>query len=515
MATPGSPSPGWYPDPRDPSIVRWWDGNAWGPQTHPAAPVAPAQQTVESHKPRGLFGGRRELEAEVARLNEELNRLGVPEREALRAEVAQLRAEVPNLRAERDALQNQVVPLRGERESLRAVQASLEALRREAADLAARREALEQEVSRLADVDRQAAVAKAELQHLQTQVVETRDTAILQEVGIYEYHHPLDDSPSYKAKLSGIAQQIKDSAKAGNAVMGSTTWTVNGSQREGARMVREFSKLMLRAYNNEADNAVRTMKPYQLESSVARLVKAREAISKLGATMGIRVTDHYHALRVTELELTADYLAKVAEEKEREREQRERRREEEIAKREYEREQQRLEKEKAHYENTIASLVAEGKAEDAERAAAKVTEIQDAIDGVTRRAANIKAGHVYIISNLGAFGPDVVKIGMTRRLDPMDRVRELGDASVPFRYDVHALIPSDDAVGLETHLHHRLDSCRMNLVNMRREFFRAHPSQVKAILDELGEAVLHWKDEPEALEWRQSENTRLGESYQR
>ena len=84
--------------------------------------------------------------------------------------------------------------------------------------------------------------------------------------------------------------------------------------------------------------------------------------------------------------------------------------------------------------------------------------VDEAIDGVEQRAANVRAGYVYVISNVGAFGPDVVKIGMTRRLEPMDRVRELGDASVPFRFDIHALFFSDDAVALETTLHQRLST---------------------------------------------------------
>jgi hypothetical protein len=102
----------------------------------------------------------------------------------------------------------------------------------------------------------------------------------------------------------------------------------------------------------------------------------------------------------------------------------------------------------------------------------------------------------------------MVKIGMTRRLDPMDRVRELGDASVPFRYDVHALIFSDDAVGLETSLHHALAEHRVNFVNMRREFFRVHPNTVREMLDGFGATMVEYVEEPEALEWRQSENAR-------
>src|SRR6185437_12419034 len=108
-----------------------------------------------------------------------------------------------------------------------------------------------------------------------------------------------------------LSDQIKAAVKSGTAVTGAQNWTVNGSTREGAKMVREFSKLMLRAYNNEADNAVRSMKPYALQSSAARLDKSRETITKIGGTMNIRVTDSYHRLRVEELELTADYLAKT------------------------------------------------------------------------------------------------------------------------------------------------------------------------------------------------------------
>jgi hypothetical protein len=264
----------------------------------------------------------------------------------------------------------------------------------------------------------------------------------------------------------------------------------------------------LRAYNNEADTAVHSMKPYTLESSVERLQKARETITRLGGTMNITITDSYHRLRVEELEMTADYLAKVAEEKERTREERARLREEEIARREYEREQERLRKELAHYQTAITALRERGDDHGAGQAEAKLSEIQDALDGINRRAANIRAGHVYVISNVGAFGDDIVKIGMTRRLNPMDRIRELGDASVPFHYDVHAMVFSQDAVGLETHLHHQLADRRLNLVNMRREFFRARPAEVRDVLARQDASIVTWVDEPEALEWRQSQQAR-------
>lgn len=312
----------------------------------------------------------------MARLKAELASYGVPERDALQQQIAQLRVELPGLQAEQAALNATVGPLRAEVATLGAEKQQLEALRAEVTSLRSQRDALVAETTQLRELQNNSAGLRAELTELQSQVVETRETAILQEVGVYEYRHPLTDAPAYKAQLALLSDQIKAAVKSGTAVTGAQNWTVNGSAKEGARMVREFSKLMLRAYNNEADNAVRSMKPYALATSVARLTKAKETISKLGKTMSITVSEAYHRLRVTELELTADYLAKVAEEKERERAERARLREEEIAQREFERERERLRKEHAHYVEAAAQLRAKGDNEAADQAEAKLAEIQ-------------------------------------------------------------------------------------------------------------------------------------------
>jgi hypothetical protein len=155
----------------------------------------------------------------------------------------------------------------------------------------------------------------------------------------------------------------------------------------------------------------------------------------------------------TRFSLTADYLAKVEEEKEQTRAQRERLREEEAARRDFERERTRLTKERSHYAGAVTRLQQSGGSPQAlADIEAKLNEIDGEMDKVLSREAKIRAGYVYVISNIGAFGARMVKIGLTRRLEPMDRVRELGDASVPFRFDVHACIFSDDAVTLETRL---------------------------------------------------------------
>ncbi|HVF76074.1 MAG TPA: DUF4041 domain-containing protein [Acidimicrobiales bacterium] len=402
----------------------------------------------------GLFGGKRALEAEVRELRSFIDGFGFPELEALRNQV--------------DAL-------------------------------AARRKELDDEVG-LLGAEREAADAA---------LVKVREVLILQEVGVYDYHHRLEDSVAYKEPLADVQSRIKAMAmKDGGAVTATNDWTVNGSQAEGRKMVRELSKLMLRAYNAEADRLVQTMRPYKLDAAVDRLTKARETISRLGRTMNINVSSRYHRLRIDEMRLTADYLAKVEEEKEAEREEKARLREEAKARKEFEAEKARLLKEQAHYLNAVAQMRANGDDVAAGAAEVKLAEINDAIHGVEAREANIRAGYVYVISNVGAFGERMVKIGMTRRLEPMDRVRELGDASVPFRYDVHAIVFSDDAVGLEARLHDALAARRVNRVNLRREFFYATPGEVEALLTSFDGSLLSFVEHPEAEEWHQSENVR-------
>lgn len=443
-----------------------------GPE-HPQATTDAPTPDVENKIP--LFGARkraRELSLEVDRLRAEQLRLGLlsvveleHRREELQREIDQIRARAAAERAEATA-----------------------ALARETAAAAAQRD----------DV-------AAELASLQASVVVTEETALLQEAGVYEYRHPLSDSVAYQSELKRLRDDIKlMTKKDGGAVQATTAWTVNGSAAQGRAMVRDFSKLLLRAYNAEADNLVRGLKPYKLASAKERLTKVTATIAKLGKTMDIRISSDYHRLRIRELELTADYLEKLAEEKEREREERERLREERKAQQEMERERARLEKERQHVANALEALTSKGDDEAAARLREQLADVERAIEDVDYRAANIRAGYVYVISNLGSFGDGIVKVGMTRRLEPYDRVRELGDASVPFRYDVHAMFFAQDAVGIETAMHHRLADRRVNRVNLRREFFYATPAEVRSHLAELAGELLQFEETPEALEYRQS-----------
>ncbi len=326
---------------------------------------------------------------------------------------------------------------------------------------------------------------------------------MLQDVGIYRYHHPLENAAAYKERLAQLEGRIDEVVKTGRAVLGADRFTFDGSLAKGRKMVADLSKLMLRAYNAEADNCVRSLRSGNISTATKRLASAVAAIEKLGAIMEMRVNPEYHALRVAELELTADYQMKRQEEREQAREERELLREQRRAEAELAAEKERLDKERAHYVSALEALRAKGDDVAAAELAGRLAAIDKAIAANDYRIANIRAGYVYVISNIGAFGPNIVKIGMTRRLEPMDRVRELGDASVPFRYDVHAMFFSD-AVALENELHKTFADRRVNYVNERREFFFATPAEVRAALLEKDGGLLEFHESPEAPEYFQS-----------
>jgi len=337
--------------------------------------------------------------------------------------------------------------------------------------------------------------------------VDLDDEHVLQEVGIYRYHHPLENAAEYKTQLNDLGEQIKDMVKQGQAVVASDMFTFNNSLAKGRKMTGEFSKLMLRAYNAEADNCVRALRAGNVVTAKKRLDASVTAIAKLGAMMEMRVHPEYHQLRYRELELTADHLMKVQVEKEEARGERERLREERKAELELAAERERLAKERDHYVNALDAVRASGDETAVAELNARLEDIQQAIEQNDFRAANIRAGYVYVISNKGALGPNMVKIGLTRRLEPMDRVRELGDASVPFPFDVHAMFFSEDAVTVEAKLHQAFAANRVNHVNLRREFFFATLAEVRTVLTEQVGNLLEFNETPEATQYLQSKGS--------
>lgn len=355
-------------------------------------------------------------------------------------------------------------------------------------------------------------VLRAEVRRLRSQVrstssfaggiVDLDDERVLQEAGVYRYHHPLENSEAYKSQLKGLSGEIASMIRSQDAILLAETFSFENSLSRGQKLMADLSGLMIRAYNAEAENCIRTLRAGNVVTAKRRLEKARESIAKLGTRMSMRISDEFHSLRVREIELTEDWLMKKEEEKEAAREERARLREERLVERELAEQRQKLEKERSHIAAALEALKARG--ENDEKLAAKMCEIDEAIQQNDYRKANVRAGYVYVISNRGAFGDGVVKIGLTRRLEPMDRVVELGNASVPFRFDVHCLFFSEDAVGIERELHVHFEDLRVNRANLRREFFFVTPAAVREVLLQKVGAVIEFAEDAEASEYFQS-----------
>ena len=346
------------------------------------------------------------------------------------------------------------------------------------------------------------------------ELVEVSDAVQLQDFGLYTPHYNLMRADDYKAKMMEIRALQKDMVRNGSAVTGSQTWTVNGNASKGKKMVADMQKLLLRAFNAECDDVIEHVKYNNVETAEKRITSSQEAITKLGTIMGVSIVPSYYRLKLEELYLAFEYAQKKQEEKEEQREARAQMREEAKLTREIEEARKKLEKEQQHYNNALAKVNAQlDAASEEDRAAieekksiieSQLQKIDKEFADVDYRQANQRAGYVYIISNIGAFGENVYKIGMTRRLDPQDRVDELGDASVPFNFDVHAMIFSDDAPKLEAALHNAFADRKLNFVNQRREFFNVTLEEIKKVVKENFDKSVEFVELAPAQQYRES-----------
>lgn len=381
----------------------------------------------------------------------------------------------------------------------------------------------------LQELSAQKQQAQADLDLIEEALKLKSDDAHLLEVGYYEPVYGFEDLPRYEAELTKIKEKqkelLKTDGEAGDrqaAAFATESLTYNGSEAQGRQLLKKVLRLMLRAFNGECDSFIARVNYRNVDAMKKRIRSSFDQINKLAETWHCRISDAYLNNRTKELELVFEYEEQKQREKEEQAEIRAQMREEEKAAKEAEREQQRVEKEEAQYQQLLEKAqqeAASASEKDKARLASKIEELQRRLAESEEKKRAIsqaritKIGYVYIISNVGSFGDNVYKIGMTRRLEPMDRVKELGDASVPFPFDVHALIRTTDAPALETALHKHFDRRRMNLENLRKEFFRVSIDEIRAELEslrvELGiESELRLTLLAEAKEYRMSEAKR-------
>lgn len=353
---------------------------------------------------------------------------------------------------------------------------------------------------------------KQVVQIKQKELVQLDDEIMVQEFGLYKPQFEFASSLDYKEELASVRAVQRDLIKNKGAVSGATNWTVNGSASQGKKMVSDTQKLLLRAFNSECDELVSKVKYTNFDTSLDRIYKSAEAISKLGSIMSIAITKQYLDSKVKELRLAFEYQTKKQQEKEEQKAAREEQREQAKVQKELEDQKKKIEKEQTHYQTAYdhikQQLLANPNEPELLNKKSKLEEqlldIDKALTNIDYRQANMRAGYVYIISNIGSFGENVYKIGMTRRLDPQERVDELGDASVPFHFDVHAMIFSDDAPALEAALHRAFEDRKLNMVNQRREFFNVTLDEIKEVVKKNFDKTVEFIDVPDAEQYRVS-----------
>ena len=351
------------------------------------------------------------------------------------------------------------------------------------------------------------------IQQKKSEIIWMDDEILVQEFGLYKPQYEFSSSLDYKEKLAEIRSQQRAMVKNKTAVSGNTNWQVNGSTTKGRKMVSDTQKLLLRAFNSECDEVVSKVKYTNFDLSLNKIYKSAEAISRLGSIMDIAINNQYLNAKIQELRLAFEYQQKKQEEKENQRAARAELREAARLQKEIEAQRKKIEKEQTHYQTAYEKLLHQleqnpdnndllQKKEELEN---QLKDIDKAIKDIDYREANQRAGYVYIISNIGAFGENIYKIGMTRRLDPQDRIDELGDASVPFNFDVHAMIFSDDAPALESALHKAFENRKLNMVNTRREFFNVTLDEIKEVVKKNFDKTVEFVDIPDAEQYRISQ----------
>ncbi|MCW8834171.1 MAG: DUF4041 domain-containing protein, partial [Colwellia sp.] len=269
------------------------------------------------------------------------------------------------------------------------------------------------------------------------------------------------------------------------------------------------------AFNGKVDSALAKVKHDNFGKIKQEIIDAFALVNHNGAPFrSARINQSFLDARQEELkwavsthELRQIELAEQREIKQQIREEEKARKEMEKAIKEAEKEermiQKALEKARAELANANAEQRKEFEAQLADLEG-KLEEAEERGQRAISMAQQTRRGHVYVISNIGSFGENVFKIGMTRRLEPLDRVKELGDASVPFSFDVHAMLYSEDAPSLEKELHKRFNRESVNKVNPRKEFFRTSLAEIKQMVDQQGVTEVHWTMKAEATEYRES-----------
>jgi septal ring factor EnvC (AmiA/AmiB activator) len=365
------------------------------------------------------------------------------------------------------------------------------------------------------DFDQQLSELAKQIELKKNEIIVLDDEVLFQSFGFYKPHYDLQNSEIYKAELAQCRSRQERLVKLDMAAAFPKGVLLGNSLTEGEKMIKDNVKLILRSFNNECDASIVNVKFSNVASIEKRIRKAFDMLNNLGKRLNIAIVPEYLALKIQELYLCYEYQVKKQEEKEEQKLIREQMREDARVLKEIEAMKLKIEKEEKHFNKALENINAkleqvqtESEKGLLEKERQNIIQNMSAIEkdklDVQNREQNTRAGYVYIISNLGAFGENIYKIGVTRRLDPEERVDELGDSSVPFGFDIHALIFSDDAPTLENALHKAFEHKRLNMINRRREFFNVSLDDIELVVKKNFNKPVEFVKLADAAEYRES-----------
>ncbi|HFL0971864.1 phage membrane protein [Streptococcus pyogenes] len=336
---------------------------------------------------------------------------------------------------------------------------------------------------------------KAEISEMNTALSDKADEVLFSQTTV-DFTDEVT-SNEIKSELSVVQLEEKEIIKNNEAVL--------ITSRNKKIIANKQAKQLLRAFNAEADYYISNVTMKNVDTFRNKLAKSFENLNKLFEIDKVQLTQKYLKSKLKQLDIIFKYKKQVEIEKELLKAQKEEIREQQKAEKEIQQAKAKLEKEERQFNNEMSKLLKylNGAQNEIEQQiyADKIKELEDKIkelekdkEDVLKRESNTRAGYVYIISNIGSFGENVYKIGMTRRLEPMDRVNELSSASVPFPFDVHALIFSEDAPALESTLHNYFRNKEVNKVNPRKEFFKVDLQEIKEVVLKEHNNTVHFTD---------------------
>ena len=392
-------------------------------------------------------------------------------------------------------------------------QRELESILKRTTQLRNEENELEQKIKRatnkLDELQRSYSQKKAELIILD-------DELLMQSFGLYEPLYDFATSDEYKNKLKEIRDLQKEMIKEKTAVSYFDGWVVDGSKAKGKKMTNDNIKQIIRTFNTECEAIIDKVKFNNIEAMKKRLEKSFQDLNKMNTNNRVALSSEFLATKILELNVAHEYQLKKQEEKEEQKRIREELREQAKLQKELLEAKKNITKDIKHFNKALETvkqqlLTNELNDDDRRLLLQKQTSLEQQLNDLNKNLADVdyrqnnqKAGYVYIISNIGAFGENIYKIGMTRRLDPQDRVDELGDASVPFNFDVHAMIFTEDAPTLENALHKAFENNQVNMINSRREFFNVTLEEIEQVVKANYDKTVDFKKTADAEQYRET-----------